>query len=116
MLYHEGSSAVAREPSLPRDAGVREVSSPWIRDGPETYLRAFLDEVSPSAADRLAARAAALEAGQPAEAERLYRQALGQESNHEGVRVGLARVLLSQGKTDEVADLLEPVGSEGEVG
>src|SRR5947209_14936473 len=83
---------------------------------PETYLRAFLDEVSPSAADRLVARAAALEAGQPAEAERLYRQALGQEGNHEGARVGLARVLLSQGKTDQVADLLEPVGSEGEVG
>jgi putative thioredoxin len=31
-------------------------------------------------------------------------------------RVGLARVLLAQGKTDEVEAVLEPVGSEGEAG
>ena len=43
---------------------------------PEEHLRAFLDEVVPSAADRLSAQAAALEATDPAAAEHLYREAV----------------------------------------
>jgi putative thioredoxin len=83
---------------------------------PEAHLRAFLDEIGPGEAERQAGQARALEAARPAEAERLYRQALGQEPNHEAARVGLARVLLAQDRTDEVEGLLEPVGSEGELG
>jgi putative thioredoxin len=83
---------------------------------PEESLRAFLDALVPSETDRLAEQARALEQARPAEAERLYREALARERNHAGARVGLARVLLAQGKTDEVEDLLAPVGSEGELG
>jgi putative thioredoxin len=83
---------------------------------PEDYLRAFLDEVVPSAADRLASQAAPLEASDPAAAERLYREVVEKDRNHLGARVGLARVLLAQGQTDEIEALLEPVGSDGEVG
>jgi putative thioredoxin len=83
---------------------------------PEAHLRAFLDQICPGEADRLAGQAHALEADRPAEAERLYRQALGQRPNDEAVRLGLARVLLAQDRTDEVEALLEPVGSEGEWG
>ena len=83
---------------------------------PEEYLRAFLDEVVPSAADRLATQAAALEASDPAAAERLYREAVEEDRNNLLARVGLARALLAQGKTDEIEVILEPVGSEGEVG
>ena len=83
---------------------------------PEEYLRAFLDEVVPSAADRLAAQAAALEASDAAGAERLYREAVAKDRNQLTARVGLARVLLAQGKTDEIEAILEPVGSEGEAG
>jgi putative thioredoxin len=83
---------------------------------PEDYLRAFLNEVVPSAADRLAAQAAGLEASDPAAAERLYREAVEKDRNQLTARVGLARVLLAQGMTDEIEALLEPVGSEGEAG
>ena len=83
---------------------------------PEEYLRAFLDEVVPSAADRMASQAAALEASDPAAAERLYRDAVEEDRNNLPARVGLARALLAQGKTDEIEAILEPVGSEGEAG
>jgi putative thioredoxin len=83
---------------------------------PEPYLRSFLDEVLPTPADRLAARAQTLEASNPSEAERLYREAIEADRNHEGARLGLARVLLAQGKADEIEAVLEPVGVEGEVG
>jgi putative thioredoxin len=114
----------------PTLAGRYEVSSiPAVkafRDGrvwrefvgllPEEHLHAFLDEVVPSAAERLAAQAASLEATDLAAAERLYREAVEKDRNALGARVGLARVLLAQGKTDEVEAILEPVGSEGEAG
>jgi putative thioredoxin len=83
---------------------------------PEDYLRAFLDEVVPSAADRLTSQAEPLEASDPAAAERLYREAVAKDRNQLGARVGLARVLLAQGKADEIEALLEPVGVEGEAG
>jgi putative thioredoxin len=83
---------------------------------PEAYLRSFLDEISPSQADKLIDQARALEAEKPAEAERLYRQALGQQSNLDEARVGLARALLAQDQTEEIDEILEPVGSEGELG
>jgi putative thioredoxin len=83
---------------------------------PEAYLRAFFDEIVPGEADRLMNQARAQEGTKPAEAERLYRQALDRDRNNEAVRLGLARVLLAQDKTDEIADLLEPVSSEGELG
>jgi putative thioredoxin len=83
---------------------------------PEPYLRSFLDEVLPTPADRLAAQAQTLEASQPSEAERLYREAIATVRNHETARIGLARVLLAQGKADEIEAVLEPVGVEGAVG
>jgi putative thioredoxin len=83
---------------------------------PEPHLRAFLDEIGPKPADRLADQARALEKTNSTEAERLYREILTQEPSNEAARVGLARVLLSQGKTEEVDRVLEPVGSDGALG
>src|SRR5262245_49033468 len=83
---------------------------------PEPDLRAFLDRLGPSETDRLVRQAEALEAGDAAKAEALYRRALEQESASEAARVGLARVLLARKKTDEIEALLEPVGSEGPLG
>jgi putative thioredoxin len=118
---------VDEAPALAQHFGIASIPAvKAFRDGrpvlefegllPEAHLRAFLDQVGPGEADRLAGRARALEAARPAEAERLYRQALGQEPNDASARVGLARVLLGQDRTDEVEALLEPVGSEGELG
>ena len=97
-----------------------------IRDGqivleftgalPEPDLREFINRILPSQADRLVRQAFELEQKDPVKAEALYRQALQQEEEHDAARVGLARVLLAQKKSDEVAALLEPVGSEGPLG
>jgi putative thioredoxin len=82
---------------------------------PEDQLRLFLDRISPTEADRLLDQARAQEAN-PAEAEALYRKAVQSDPRSPEPRVGLARVLLAEGKPDEVPDLLDPVGSEGDVG
>lgn len=73
---------------------------------PESQLRAFLERVCPSEADRLAQQAAALEASDPVRAESLYRQALGQDRNQDLAAVGLARLLMARGEEGEAADLL----------
>jgi putative thioredoxin len=83
---------------------------------PEAHLRAFLDQVCPSAADRLAADAAKQEATDPAKAEAEYRQALAGDRPPDEARVGLARLLVARGADDEAAELLEPVGRGGELG
>jgi putative thioredoxin len=83
---------------------------------PEAQLRSFLDAISAGEAGGPLAEAESLEAGQPAEAEALYREALAQDAENTPARLGLARVLLAQGQTGEVEEVLAPVGSEGEVG
>lgn len=83
---------------------------------PEAHLRAFLDEISPGPADRMGAEARQLETTDPAAAEPLYRKVVEQDRDNMEARIGLARVLLAQGKTDEVEAVLEPVGPEGELG
>lgn len=83
---------------------------------PEAQLRAFLDEICPSEADHLVEQACALETTQPAQAEQMYRQALAEQRDLDAARVGLARVLLAQDRFDEMAEVLEPVGTEGELG
>ncbi len=83
---------------------------------PEGHLREFFARIVPSEADRLVEQARAAEEAKPGEAEALYRRALEKGPNSDAARVGLARVLLAQKKDDEVADLLEPVGSDGPLG
>lgn len=84
---------------------------------PEPALRQFLDEIAPlEEIGHELRQAAAAEATDPAAAAALYRQVIAGEPNRLEARVGLARVLLRQGQLDEVPALLEPVGSEGELG
>jgi putative thioredoxin len=83
---------------------------------PERELDAFLDRLAPSEADKQTSAAAKLEKGDPAQAEKLYRAALADDPAQESAMLGLARILMAQGKDKEAADLLEPVGAEGEHG
>jgi putative thioredoxin len=83
---------------------------------PEPEVRAFLDRHLPSESDRLAQKAAALEASNPVEAEAIYRKALAANGDDPHARVGLARLLIAAHKDDEAKQLLAPVGSVDEVG
>ncbi len=80
---------------------------------PEAQLREFLDRILPSEADRLAKQAADLEKTEPEKAETLYRQALQRDRNHEAAQVGLARLLIAQGKESEARELLENLAPAG---
>lgn len=73
---------------------------------PEEAIRAFLDRISPTEADRLARRAEQVEKQQPREAEALYRRALEQDPRHEAAAVGLARLLVEARRDEEARDLL----------
>jgi putative thioredoxin len=81
---------------------------------PEHQLRDFVKRLLPTESEQLASSARATD--DPVEAEKTYRTALAQDGNNAEVRVGLAQSLMRQNKIDEIADLLEPVGSEGELG
>jgi putative thioredoxin len=107
-----------------RVSGIPAVKA--IRDGrvvlefmgalPEADLRAFLDRISPTPADRLAEEARRREDDDPAASEKLYRQALEQDRNHDVALLGLAGVLLARGQDAEAAELLERVTPGGERG
>jgi putative thioredoxin len=83
---------------------------------PQGQLDDFFNRLAPSEAEKNAETAAQLEKTNPAEAEKMYRLALKNDSKQEDAIVGLARVLIAQKKHDEAADLLENIGSHGEHG
>ncbi len=68
---------------------------------PEEEVKAFVDGLMPTEADHLTEQAAALAASDPAQAETLYRQALG-ENGPVAARLGLARLLAERGETAEI--------------
>ncbi|HLJ93942.1 MAG TPA: thioredoxin [Gemmataceae bacterium] len=81
---------------------------------PEDQLRAFVDRLAPSEADRLAQRAAAAEKKNPVEAEALNRQALQRDDHHQAALAGLARLLLEKGADEEATELLARINPGGE--
>jgi putative thioredoxin len=82
---------------------------------PEPQLREFIDRICPNEAERVARRAANLEASNPTEAEAHYRGALSLDHNQQQALVGLARLLLARGAEDEAVALLERVTPVGEL-
>jgi putative thioredoxin len=83
---------------------------------PERQLADFLDRIVPSKADRAAREAAALEKTNPAQAEKLYRQALKADANQPEALLGLARLLIDKHQEGEASELIERVGPGGEHG
>jgi putative thioredoxin len=83
---------------------------------PEEQLRQLLDQLVGPMADPEVVNAMAAEESSPARAEQLYREKVAAEPDQLDARVGLARVLLLQGKLDEIASILEPVGASGDLG
>src|SRR5829696_2938324 len=82
---------------------------------PEPALDQFLDEIDPRQDEEMA-RAGELEEAAPKEAEDVYRAKLAAEPDNLEARLGLARALLAQNKTAEIAEVLDPVGTSGELG
>ncbi|MFM7149266.1 MAG: tetratricopeptide repeat protein [Gemmataceae bacterium] len=83
---------------------------------PEAALREFFDEIVPDGADEEIRQTQEIETKSPEEAEKHYRHVIETDPEKLEARVGLARVLLQQGRTDEIPAILETVGSAGEVG
>lgn len=76
---------------------------------PEPQIRAWLREIIPSASDQTAAAAlSAAESGDVTTAERLFREVLVAEPLHEEAAVGLADLLVAQGRAQEALTLLDP--------
>lgn len=101
--------------SVPTVVAIREGRPVLQFEGalPEAKLRDFFGRLGPSPVDPDLVKAQALEENRPAESEKLYRKLLGKDPTSEDARVGLARVLIAQQKTDEVTALLEPIESAG---
>jgi len=86
------------------------VADEFVGAMPEPRVRAFVDRLLPSEADRLAESAEASEASDDlAAAEAGYRQALEVEPDHPAALLGLGRVLFHTGRYAEAAPLLERV-------
>lgn len=114
-----------REPDLSADFGVRSIPAVFaVRDGqvvdgfigvqPEAAIRAWLDRLLPTPAQRLAAEARRLEADDPRAAEEKYNAALALEPDLATARIGLARIEAADGRLDDAqARILEIERREG---
>lgn len=77
---------------------------------PEPQVRQFLEGLRPSEVDLLAKQGFEWEVNnQPAMAEESYRAALAKKSDHFPAKIGLGRVLLNQGETDEATSILQSI-------
>jgi len=104
-----------RVQSIPYVVALRDgrVVAQFVGAQPEAAVREFLAALLPSDAERLAARGQArLAAGQKAQAESLFRQALEKDPRCGSALVGLARLLLERGEEEEAKALLERVVSD----
>jgi putative thioredoxin len=79
----------------------------------ERELRQWLSRFLPSPAELLTKEADQLAAGQASAAEAKYREALAAAANYVPATIGLARVLLKQGKHTEAGGLLAELQSRG---
>ena len=114
------ASSAFRVQSIPAVKAFRDgqLVSEFVGAIPEQSIRQWLQQILPSEADRLVEQAEAVEhdaAERPVaapslleQAERLHRRALDSSPRHRGAGVGLGRVLLQQGRTDEAKEALAP--------
>ena len=95
---------------IPAVKGFRagKVVSEFVGVVPERSIRAFLERIIPSHADRLVVKAQArLGAGDSPAAELLFAEALEHQQNHPGAALGLAELLIARGDEAGALPLLE---------
>jgi putative thioredoxin len=106
-------AAAFRVQSIPMVVGLREgaLAAHFVGAQPESAVREFLAKLLPSQADQLAEDGTALlAAGQTAEAEQCFQQALALNPRADAALVGLAAVHLERGEYDTALQVLERVG------
>jgi putative thioredoxin len=108
-----------REPGLAAEFGVRSIPAVFaIRDGramdafvgvqPEAAIRAWIDRLLPTPAERIAAEGRRLEASDPRAAEARYDSALSLDPDLTPAQIGLARIALADGRLEDAqARILE---------
>ena len=111
-------------PEIAQGFGVRSIPAVFaIKDGnvvdqftgvlPEPAIRNWLERLMPSPAETLTIEARRIEADDPETAVAKYREALALTPLHAPAKVGLARLLLEQGATDEAAGLIAELERRG---
>ena len=79
----------------------------------EIMIRQFLDGLMPGPAEQAASEAHKLEATDPPAAEARYREALALDENLASARIGLARMLKAQGRSQEALAEIERLARRG---
>ncbi len=113
-----------RVPDIAAAFGIRSIPAVFgLKDGklvdsflgvlPESEIRAFLDRLLPTPAERLIAEARGLESSDLKAAEARYRIALDLAPEEPQVKIGLARVLLAQDRPDDARPLIEALERRG---
>jgi putative thioredoxin len=100
-----------RSQSIPTVVAFRDGQpvSMFIGAIPEQEIDRFIDSILPSEAETEAKEATEdLEAGDVAEAERGFREVLEKEPGNRDAAVGLARILVERGETEQARPLLTP--------
>jgi putative thioredoxin len=87
-----------------------ELASEFTGALPEPMLREFLAKFLPTAADKHAQQALALEgAGKTEEARTIYREILAADPNHAKALLGLGRMAMNEGDTDAALEYLDQI-------
>jgi putative thioredoxin len=115
---------VERLPQLAAELRVRAIPSVFgFKDGrvvdffqgllPESAIRAWIDRLLPTPAEKKAAQARRLAATDPAAAERLYQEAHALAPNDAALQIELARFLLARDRIDEAQALITRLEGRG---
>ncbi|MFN8625450.1 MAG: tetratricopeptide repeat protein [Candidatus Binatia bacterium] len=107
-----GLSAALRIGSIPMVLGFRDGAAvaEFVGAQPEAEVRAFLERVLPSAADRLVADGERLvRDGRPGDAEGVFRRALELDGRCERALLGVAKIVADRGDDGEAMALLERI-------
>lgn len=112
---HPQLAAAFRVQSIPHVVAIkdRQLIDQFRGALPESQLRTWLERIVPSAADELVAEGNKLEPTDAAAAEARYREALTHSPEHAAAMIALARVLHTEGKSDESRELIGKLEARG---
>lgn len=113
-----------KAPGVASGFGVQSIPAVYaMRDGqlldyfvgllPEGQIRAWLDRLLPSPAEQFASEARKLAATDAKAAEAKYREAAGLDPNLAAAKIGLAELLVNQGRTDEGRQIIDELEERG---